>query len=99
MRPARREHVHGIRCVQLVGEQESDWDRPAIHHPGWRRTETVWLGGSFAFSWYVGHLAHYARTYGSLATMVGFLMWIWLGLMIVLFGAELNCELGRVRPK
>jgi membrane protein len=67
--------------------------------PGAIFASTVWLGGSFGFSWYVGHLAHYDRTYGSLATIVGFLMWIWLGLMIVLFGAELNCELGRVRPK
>ena len=67
--------------------------------PGALFASTIWLGGSFGSSWYVANLAHYARTYGSLATIVGFLMWIWLGLMIGLFGAELNCELGRVRPK
>lgn len=67
--------------------------------PGALFASTVWLGGSFGFSWYVANLAHYARTYGSLATIVGFLMWVWLGLMIVLFGAELNGELGRIKPK
>jgi membrane protein len=41
--------------------------------------------------------ANYSRTYGSLATMMGFLMWVWLGLMVILFGAELNCELERLR--
>jgi hypothetical protein len=40
------EQVHGVRCLHLIGEQESDWDRPAVHRPGWRRTETVWIGGS-----------------------------------------------------
>jgi hypothetical protein len=41
-----QEHVHGVRCLKLVGQQESDWERPAVHRPGWRRTETVWLGAT-----------------------------------------------------
>jgi membrane protein len=54
---------------------------------------TVWLLVSLGFSWYVGTFAHYDKTYGSLGTMVGLLMWIWLGQMVILFGAELNSEL------
>jgi uncharacterized BrkB/YihY/UPF0761 family membrane protein len=27
---------------------------------------------------------------------MGFMMWIWLGLMVILFGAELNAEIERV---
>ena len=54
---------------------------------------TVWLAVSWGFTWYVGNFAHYDRTYGSLGTMVGFMMWIWLGQMVILFGAELNSEL------
>ena len=54
---------------------------------------TVWLVVSWGFTWYVGNFAHYDRTYGSLGTMVGFMMWIWLGQMVILFGAELNSEL------
>ncbi len=64
--------------------------------PGAILASTAWLGGSFAFSWYVANYAHYDRTYGSLAAVVGFLVWIWLGLMVILFGAELNCELERL---
>ena len=27
---------------------------------------------------------------------MGFMMWVWLGLMVILFGAELNSELERI---
>jgi membrane protein len=68
--------------------------------PGAFLASTAWLGCSFLFSWYVANYAHYDRTYGSLAAVVGFLIWIWLGLMVILFGAELNCELERLHaPK
>src|SRR5262245_23267517 len=45
-RIAGQELVHGVRCLKLVGRQESDWDRPAVHRPGWRRMETAWLGAT-----------------------------------------------------
>jgi membrane protein len=68
--------------------------------PGALLASTAWLGCSFLFSWYVANYAHYDRTYGSLAAVLGFLIWIWLGLMVILFGAELNCELERLHePK
>jgi membrane protein len=56
----------------------------------------VWLGGSLAFSWYLRNFGHYDRAYGSLGTLMGFMMWIWLGVMVILFGAELNSEIERV---
>lgn len=73
--------------------------RPRGHRrilPGTLLAATAWLGCSFLFSWYVANYAHYDRTYGSLAAVVGFLVWIWLGLMVILFGAELNCEIERL---
>ena len=48
---------------------------------------------SWAFSWYVGTLGNYTATYGSLATVVVFMTWLWLSATIVLAGAELNAEL------
>ena len=54
-----------------------------------------WMLMSALFSWYVANFGHYDRTYGSLGAVVGFLTWIWLSLMIVLFGAELNAEIER----
>jgi membrane protein len=53
----------------------------------------LWLVASMAFSWYVGRFAHYDRTYGSLGAVVGFMTWIWLSVIVVLFGAELNAEI------
>jgi membrane protein len=53
----------------------------------------LWLGGSLGFSWYVNHVAHYDATYGSLGAVVGFMMWIWSSVMVVLIGAELNAEI------
>lgn len=53
----------------------------------------LWLCASMAFSWYVGRFAHYDRTYGSLGAVVGFMTWIWLSVIMVLLGAELNAEI------
>jgi membrane protein len=47
---------------------------------------------SLIFSWY---LQTFVRTayYGPLAAMMGFLLWTWLTVQIVLMGAELNAEI------
>ena len=46
---------------------------------------------SLVFSWY---LQNFVRTaaYGPLAAMMGFLLWTWLSVQIILMGAELNAE-------
>lgn len=50
------------------------------------------VGLSLMFSWY---LQTFVRTasYGPLAAMMGFLLWTWLSVQIVLMGAELNAEI------
>ncbi len=47
---------------------------------------------SLVFSWY---LQTFVRTasYGPLAAMMGFLLWTWLSVQIILMGAELNAEI------
>ncbi|MGD0189751.1 MAG: YihY/virulence factor BrkB family protein [Rhizomicrobium sp.] len=57
----------------------------------------LWIIGTVLFSWYVRNFGSYDREYGNLGAVVGFLTWIWLSLMIVLAGAELNCEIERHR--
>jgi peroxiredoxin len=49
-RPARSWHaagteaIGGLRCLKLVGVQQSeDWEAPRADHVGWRRQDTVWL--------------------------------------------------------
>ena len=53
----------------------------------------LWLGGSMVFSWYINNIAHFDVTYGALGAVIGFMMWIWFSVMVVLLGAELNAEI------
>lgn len=59
-----------------------------------------WVVVSALFSWYVSNFGHYDQTYGSLGAVVGFLTWVWLSTMVLLFGAELNAaaEARTARP-
>jgi membrane protein len=60
----------------------------------------VWLLMSAAFSLYLSRFAHLGRTYGSLATIVGLMLWIWMSAIIVLAGAEMNAEIEKLqRPR
>jgi membrane protein len=61
--------------------------------PGSSLAAIGWIGMSLCFSWYVANFGHYNRTYGALGAVVGFLTWIWLSLIVVLLGAELNAEI------
>lgn len=66
--------------------------------PGSLTASVVWMLGSAAFSWYIENFGHYDATYGSLGALFGFLTWLWLSAVIVLLGAELNCEVERRTP-
>ena len=60
---------------------------------------SLWILGTLLFSWYVQAFGTYDRTYGSLGAAVGFLTWIWISLVILLLGAEIDCEIERrLRP-
>lgn len=52
----------------------------------------LWLAGSVAFSLYVSNFGSYADTYGSIAAIVIFLLWLFLSAYIVLLGGEINSE-------
>ncbi len=58
--------------------------------PGGLIAAAGWVTVSALFSWYVSNFGHYDRTYGSLGAIVGFLTWVWLSTMVLLFGAEIN---------
>lgn len=57
----------------------------------------VWALLSVAFGFYVSHFSSYNKTYGSLAGIIVFLLWLWLTNLALLFGAELDAELERGR--
>ena len=57
----------------------------------------VWLAASGLFAVYVANFGHYNKVYGSIATMIIFLIWLWLTNTAILLGAEFNAELERGR--
>ena len=57
----------------------------------------VWVVASAAFGLYVSQFSSYDKTYGSLAGVIVFLLWLWLTNLALLFGAELDSELERGR--
>lgn len=61
--------------------------------PGGLFAAGFWLIGSLGFSWYVNNVAHYDATYGALGAVIGFMMWIWFSIMVILLGGELNAEI------
>ena len=61
--------------------------------PGAAVATIVWLAASIGFSWYLQNFANYNATYGSLGAVIGFLMWVWISMVILLIGAEFNAEM------
>jgi membrane protein len=65
--------------------------------PGAVLAVLVWIAGSAAFAFYVANFGSYNKTYGALAGVIVFLVWMWLTNVAVLLGAELNAETERGR--
>ena len=57
----------------------------------------MWLLASGAFAVYVASFSSYNKTYGALAGIIIFLVWLWISNVAVLLGAEFNAELERGR--
>lgn len=80
------------------------WASPNARHPGFRWITpgamvaiVLWLAGSAGFTLYVANFASYNRTYGTVAGVIVFLVWIWMSNLAILFGAEFDAELDRAR--
>ncbi|GAA3225924.1 YihY/virulence factor BrkB family protein [Actinocorallia longicatena] len=65
--------------------------------PGGLLALLVWLLASLGFAVYVSGFAAYNKTYGSLAALIIFLVWLWIANAALLLGAEFNAELERAR--
>jgi membrane protein len=57
----------------------------------------VWIIASLAFGFYVANFGSYNKTYGSLAGVIVFLLWLWITNLALLFGAEVDSEIERGR--
>jgi membrane protein len=80
------------------------WATPNVRQPRFRWLSLgaalailVWIVLTVAFGLYVVHFSSYDKTYGSLAGVIVFLLWLWLTNLALLFGAELDAELERAR--
>ena len=77
---------------------------PNVKHPKFRWVSPggvvaviLWIVASAAFAFYVANFSSYNETYGAIGGVIGFLTWLWITNIAVLFGAELNAELERGR--
>jgi membrane protein len=63
--------------------------------PGALFAAVVWIIGSLLFSVYTSNFGKYNETYGTLGTVVVLILWLLLTALVVILGAEINCELER----
>jgi membrane protein len=77
---------------------------PNVKQPKFRWLSTgalvalvVWAVASLAFGLYVSGFSNYEKTYGALAGVIIFLLWLWITNLALLFGAEFDSELERSR--
>ncbi|HEV2365795.1 MAG TPA: YihY/virulence factor BrkB family protein [Caulobacteraceae bacterium] len=61
--------------------------------PGAAAAALLWIGGSLGFSSYLDHFTHFGVTYGSIGAMIAYMLWVWLSVVLILTGGELNSEI------
>lgn len=57
----------------------------------------IWLIASAGFAFYVANFASYNKTYGTMAGVIVFLVWLWIGNLALLLGLEFDAETARQR--
>ncbi|NUP17810.1 MAG: YihY/virulence factor BrkB family protein [Streptomyces sp.] len=57
----------------------------------------IWMVASAAFAVYVANFASYNKTYGTMAGVIIFLLWLWITNLAILFGLEIDAETARQR--
>ena len=77
---------------------------PNVKQPGFRWITpggvlalVVWIAASALFAFYVANFGSYNATYGAIAGVIVFLIWLWITNVAILLGAELNAEIERTR--
>ncbi|WP_426502186.1 YihY/virulence factor BrkB family protein [Dactylosporangium sp. McL0621] len=80
------------------------WASPNAKHGGFRWVSpgsllavVMWVIASAGFGFYVANFGSYNKTYGSLAAVIVFLIWLWISNLAILVGAEFDAELQRSR--
>jgi membrane protein len=80
------------------------WACPNVKQPSFRwitpggvLAVVIWLIASGLFAVYVSFSGSYNKTYGSLAAIIIFLVWLWISNIAILLGLEFDAEMQRQR--
>jgi len=65
--------------------------------PGSLLALLIWVAASAGFAVYVANFASYNRTYGTMAGVIVFLLWLWITNLAILLGLEFDAETVRQR--
>ncbi|MET9323549.1 YihY/virulence factor BrkB family protein [Streptomyces sp. NPDC003038] len=65
--------------------------------PGSFLALVIWMLASAGFAFYVANFASYNKTYGTLAGVIVFLVWLWITNLAILLGLEFDAEMSRQR--
>ncbi|WP_069926406.1 YihY/virulence factor BrkB family protein [Streptomyces agglomeratus] len=65
--------------------------------PGSFLALVIWMIASGGFALYVANFGSYNKTYGTLAGVIVFLVWLWLTNLAILLGLEFDAEMARER--
>ena len=87
--------VLGLGVLYHVAVGQPKQARFGVVTPGALVATLLWLIASGLFAVYTANFASYSKTYGSLASIVVVLLWLYLSAIAVLIGAEID---GVARP-
>ncbi|MFF4519120.1 YihY/virulence factor BrkB family protein [Streptomyces mirabilis] len=80
------------------------WATPNARVKGWRWITpgsllalVIWMITSAGFALYVANFASYNKTYGTMAGVIVFLVWLWITNLAILLGLEFDAETMRQR--
>ncbi|MFF8279861.1 YihY/virulence factor BrkB family protein [Streptomyces lateritius] len=65
--------------------------------PGSFLALVIWMIASAGFALYVANFGSYNKTYGTLAGVIIFLVWLWITNLAILLGLEFDAEMSRER--
>jgi membrane protein len=79
---------------------------PNRRNPKWKwitwgsaSAAALWIIASLLFSWYAANFGNFNKTYGSLGAVIAFMVWIWISMIVVLLGAEIDDEIKKASEK
>ncbi|MER6347864.1 YihY/virulence factor BrkB family protein [Streptomyces sp. NPDC001595] len=80
------------------------WATPNARVRGWRWITpgsflalVIWMIASAGFAFYVANFGSYNKTYGTMAGVIVFLIWLWITNLAILLGLEFDAETARQR--